>query len=74
MDTNISKRNHQKIIIVPHATFWWMDEKWGQHSIMVVVIGELHSSWKGIVAIKLQKITLKWDCIYNELELIQLVW
>jgi hypothetical protein len=30
-----------------------MDEKWCQHDIMVVVIGELHSSWKGVVVIEL---------------------
>jgi hypothetical protein len=29
--------------------FWWMDEKWRQHDIMIVIIEELHNSWKGIV-------------------------
>jgi hypothetical protein len=42
------------ILIVPHVKFWWMHEKWCQHDIMVVVIGELHSSWKGVVVTKLQ--------------------
>ncbi len=67
------KENHQKNFIMPHVTFWWMDEKWHQHDIMVVVIRDLHSRWKGIVVIELQKITLEWDCIYNELQFMQLV-
>jgi hypothetical protein len=38
----------------PHSVkFWWMDEKWCQHDIMVVVIWELHGSWKGVVVIEL---------------------
>jgi amino acid permease len=46
----------KKITKNPHnanVKFWWMDEKWCQHDIMIVVIGELHSSWKGVVT-KLQ--------------------
>jgi len=35
---------HPKILIVPRVKIWWMDEKWCQHDIMVVIIGELHSS------------------------------
>jgi hypothetical protein len=31
-----------------------MDEKWCQNDIMVIVIGELHSSENGVVAIELQ--------------------
>jgi hypothetical protein len=69
----ISQKNSSKKFIVPHVTFWWIDEKWHQHDIMVVVIGEVHNNWKGIVVIKLQKIALEWDCIYNELQLMQLV-
>jgi hypothetical protein len=38
-----------KNFIMPHVKFW-MDEKWCQHDIMVVVIEELHSSWKRVVA------------------------
>jgi hypothetical protein len=43
MDINISKKDHHKIFIVPFVKFWWMDEKWHQRDIMVVVIGELHN-------------------------------
>jgi hypothetical protein len=31
-----------------------MDEKWHQHDIIVVIIKELHGSWKGVVAIELE--------------------
>jgi hypothetical protein len=51
---SIFQKNHQKILIMSRVKFWWMDEKWCQHDIMVVSIGELHSSWKGIVVIELQ--------------------
>jgi hypothetical protein len=50
MDTNISKKNHQIFFMVPHVQFWWMDEKWHQHDIMVIIIRVLHNSWKGVVA------------------------
>jgi hypothetical protein len=52
MDINIFFKS-QKILIVPHVKFWWMDEKWRQHDIMIVVIGELHNNWKRDVAKKL---------------------
>jgi hypothetical protein len=39
---------------MPPVKFWWMDEKWCQHDIMVIVIKELHSSWKKVVMIELQ--------------------
>jgi hypothetical protein len=42
------KKNHQKFFIMSCVKFWWMNEKWSQHDIMV--IKELHSSWKGVVA------------------------
>jgi hypothetical protein len=54
MDINISKKNHQKMFIVPHIKFWWMDEKWHWHDIIVVVIGELKNSWKRVVVTELQ--------------------
>jgi len=59
VDINISRKNHQKIFIMPHVKFWWMDEKCCQHDIIVVVIRE-HSNWKGVVATELQ-------LSYNEL-------
>jgi hypothetical protein len=49
-----TKNIHQEILIMSHVKFWWMDEKWHQHNIMIVIIGELHNSWKGIVAIEMQ--------------------
>jgi hypothetical protein len=39
MDINISKK-WRKILIVPHVKFWWMDEKWCQHDIIIIVIKE----------------------------------
>jgi hypothetical protein len=47
MDINIYKET-RKIFIVPLVKVWWMDEKWHQHDIMIVIIGELHNSWKGV--------------------------
>jgi hypothetical protein len=38
-----------------------MDEKWHQHDIMIVGIGELHSSWKKVVTTELQWIALEWN-------------
>jgi hypothetical protein len=32
---------------------WWLDNKWHQHDIMVVIRGELHNSWKKVIATKL---------------------
>jgi len=58
MDINISKQNHLEIFIVPHVRFWWMDEKWHQHDIMVIIIGELHSNWKGVVEMSCTKMRL----------------
>jgi len=52
MDINISKKSW-KNLIMPHVKFWWMDEKWGQHDVIIVVIGELHSSRKIVVGSKL---------------------
>jgi hypothetical protein len=48
-----------------------MDEKWRQHNIMVVVIGELHNSWKKIVATKLQLNYNGLHNIYGELRILQ---
>jgi hypothetical protein len=39
----------KKIFILPHVKFWWMDEKWCQHDILVLIVGELHSSWKKLL-------------------------
>jgi hypothetical protein len=63
-------KNHQKIFIVSCVKFWWMDGKWHQHDIMVVVIGGLHSSWKRVVAIELQWVALEWNHIYGELNIL----
>jgi hypothetical protein len=41
--------------------------KWCQHDIMVVVIRELQSSWKRVVATKLQLSCNELHCIYDEL-------
>jgi hypothetical protein len=60
-----------KIFIVPHVKLWWMDEKWRQHDIMVVVIWELHNSWKAVVT-KLQLSCNELHHIYGELQLLQL--
>jgi hypothetical protein len=41
-----------------------MDENWWHHyDVMVVVVMELHSSWKYIVLIKLQ-LNCKWFALY----------
>jgi hypothetical protein len=40
MDINIAKNI---TIIMPSVEFWWMDEKWCQHDVMVAIIGELHN-------------------------------
>jgi len=37
-----------------------MDEKWHQHDIMVIIIGELHSSWKKVVAILKLQLNYNW--------------
>jgi len=50
---SIFQKNHKFFFIVPCVKCWWMDEKWCQHDIMIIVIGELHSSWKWVVATKL---------------------
>jgi hypothetical protein len=52
MDINISKKSWN-FFMVPCVKFWWMDKKWHQHDIMIIVIKELHSGWKGVVATKL---------------------
>jgi hypothetical protein len=41
MDINISKKNHH--FIMPCVEFWWMDEKWCEHDIVIIVIHELQS-------------------------------
>jgi hypothetical protein len=43
------KKHLQKIFILLQVKFLWMDEKWCQHDIMVIVIRELYNSWKGVV-------------------------
>jgi hypothetical protein len=48
MDINISKKSW-KIFIMPCVKFWWMDEKLHQHDTVIVVIGQFHSSWKGVM-------------------------
>jgi hypothetical protein len=53
MDINISKKIHQKNFIVPCVEFSWMDKKW-QNMTLWLVLGELHSSWKWVVTTKLQ--------------------
>jgi hypothetical protein len=47
-----------------------MDEKWHQHGIMVVIVRELHNSWKAIVVTKLQLSCNELHPIYGELQLI----
>jgi hypothetical protein len=66
MDWYISKKS-QKIFIMPHVKFWWMDENWHQHDIMIIIIGELHNSWKTIVATKLSLSCNELHNIYGEL-------
>jgi hypothetical protein len=52
-----------------------MDEnKSCQHDVMVVIVMELHSSWKWIVSTKLQLNCNELHHIYGELQLLQLVW
>jgi hypothetical protein len=51
VDINIPK--HPKVFILACVRFWWMDEKWRHHDVMVVIVGELHSNWKGVIATKL---------------------
>jgi hypothetical protein len=45
-----------------------MDEKWHQHGIMVVIVGELHNNWKGIIARELQLSCNELHHIYGELQ------
>ncbi len=50
---SIFQKKSPKNFIMLCVKFWWMDEKWHQYDIMVVVIRELHNSWK-VVVIELQ--------------------
>ncbi len=67
MDINISKKS-QKTLIVPCVKFWQMDEQWHEHDIMVIVVGELHSNWKGMVVTKVQLSCNELHHIYGELQ------
>jgi hypothetical protein len=48
------RKHLQKNFILLQVKFWWMDEKWRWHDIMVIVIRILYNSWKGVVVTKLQ--------------------
>jgi len=67
MDINISNKNNPKKIIVSHVKFWWMDEKWHQQDIVVVIIVRLQNSWKGVATRKLEFRYDELHCICGEL-------
>jgi hypothetical protein len=36
-DQYFKKQIDSKIPIMPHVKFWWIDEKWHQHDVIMVV-------------------------------------